>query len=81
MKAYISPLILSVVVTLAAACGGEASKGAENSTFRSSQAKAVQCPSNSNSATPFDDALVFIEFNSTDEDLGFHATFDASGWR
>ena len=39
------------------------------------------CPVSSNGATPFEDALVFIEFNSTDEDLGFHATFDAEGWK
>ena len=39
------------------------------------------CPTSSGSANPFEDALVFIEFNSTDEDLGFHATFDAEGWK
>lgn len=39
------------------------------------------CLMSSESTIPFGDALVFIEFNSTDEDVGFHATFDAPGWK
>ena len=81
MKSYVSTLILLVVALLAVACGEEASKAAESSTLRNPQAETAECPSTSNSTTPFDDAQVFIEFNATDEDLGFHATFDASGWK
>jgi hypothetical protein len=39
------------------------------------------CSMRPDSAVPFNDARVFIEFNSTDEDVGLHATFDAPGWK
>ena len=44
-------------------------------------AETTLCPIISGTTIPFDDAEVFIEFNSTDEDVGFHSTFDASGWK
>ena len=44
-------------------------------------AETTMCPTSSDDAIPFEDAVVFIEFNSTDEDLGFHATFDKPGWK
>ena len=46
-----------------------------------SQPEAKLCPTSSEGTIPFADAVVFIEFNSTDEDVGFHATFDAPGWK
>ena len=69
MKAYITVLSLSVVVTLAGACGG-----GESRPTPTTPAETTLWPMNSDSTIPFNDALVFIEFNSTDEDLGFHAT-------
>jgi hypothetical protein len=35
----------------------------------------------SGSRTPFDDAEVFFEFNTTDNDLGFQLFLDAAGWQ
>jgi hypothetical protein len=32
-------------------------------------------------AAPFPEARIFIEFNSTDNDLGFHVKLDAENWR
>ena len=90
MKAYIGVLLFSVVVTLVAACGGEEPKPAESSPtlappaasspILTAPADTTLCPMSPGTTTPFGDALVFIEFNSTDEDVGFHATFDAPGW-
>ena len=46
-----------------------------------SVAPALSCASPLAAGTiPFEDAEVFIEFNSTDEDVGFHGTFDFGGW-
>ncbi len=90
MKAYIMVLLFSVVVTAVAACGGEEPKPAESSPTLAPPAESspmltipaetTLCPMSSDSTTPFPDSLAFIEFNSTDEDVGFHATFDAPGW-
>ena len=80
MKACIPVLFLLTVILLAAACGGEESKPAEISAAMTPMADTVLCPTSPQDTIPFDDALVFIEFNSTDEDLGFHATFDSPGW-
>jgi hypothetical protein len=81
MKAYITVLSLLVGVTLIGACGGGESKPAAPSATPTPPAETTLCPVSPDSAIPFADALVFIEFNSTDEDLGFHATFDAPGWK
>lgn len=32
-------------------------------------------------AAQFEEARIFIEYNSTDNDLGFHVSFDAENWR
>jgi hypothetical protein len=64
MKAYITVLFLSVVVTLAAACGGEESKSAESSA----------------TPTPLKDAKLNIEHNATDNDTGFQGFVDSEGW-
>ena len=71
MKGYISvfPLVIGLVLLMTACDGGE-----------SKSAEATLCSMRFETSIPFDDALVFIEFNSTDEDLGFHATFDFPGW-
>jgi hypothetical protein len=36
---------------------------------------------NSASGIPFDEAQVFLEFNTTDNDLGFQLFLDAEGWK
>ena len=79
--------ILSVVLGLTlvslAACGGDSDDEDDDDGEHENAAAAetTLCPVSSDSADPFEDAVVFIEFNSTDEDLGFHATFDAEGWK
>ena len=79
--------ILTVVLGLAlvslAACGGDSDDEDDDDGEHENAAAAgtTLCPVSSDSADPFEDAIVFIEFNSTDEDLGFHSTFDAEGWK
>jgi hypothetical protein len=36
---------------------------------------------NSVASSPFDKAQVFLEFNTTDDDMGFQVFLDAEGWR
>jgi hypothetical protein len=43
--------------------------------------EAVTTLEESASRTPFDDAEVFFEFNTTDNDLGFQLFLDAAGWQ
>lgn len=81
MKAYIAIFGLLTGAVLLAACGGGEAKPAARSPTPTPAAETTLCPMSSDSTIPFADALVFIEFNSTDEDLGFHATFDAPGWK
>ena len=81
MKTYLAVLSLLVGVALLVACSGEASKPAANAATSAPGAETTLCSMSSDGTIPFADAIVFIEFNSTDEDLGFHATFDASGWK
>ena len=81
MKAHISVLSLLVVAVLAVACGEKESKPAASSPTLAAVDQTIPCPTSTGNTIPFDDSLVFIEFNSTDEDLGFHATFDAPGWK
>ena len=72
------PVSLVFTVVFAVACGSSDDEVEKPS---AQVAKTTMCPTGSEDAIPFEDAIVFIEFNSTDEDLGFHATFDESGWR
>ena len=74
-------LVLGLALVSLAACGGEDEDDDEDEHEHGAEAETTLCPVISDSADPFEDALVFIEFNSTDEDLGFHATFDAEGWK
>lgn len=78
----ILPLVFALALVSLAACGGEDDDdGDDGKDGNAAAAETTLCPMSSGRADPFEDALVFIEFNSTDEDLGFHATFDASGWK
>ena len=95
MKAYLAVFLLLVGVVLVGACGGSESKTfakspgptlkpAKPTLKLATPTPAAQTefePTNSDKAIPFPSAEVFIEFNSTDEDVGFHATFDAPGWK
>ena len=76
-------LVFGLALVSLAACGGnsENEDDDEEEGLGAATAETSLCPASSDSAVPFEDALVFIEFNSTDEDLGFHSTFDAEGWR
>ena len=74
MKAvWILPLAIGLMIALLSACG-------DSEDEPTPPAETRLCPTSPDRADPFEDAIVFIEFNSTDEDLGFHATFDAPGW-
>lgn len=89
MKAYLAVFLLLVGVVLVGACGGSESKTfakspgptlkpAKPTLKLATPTPAAQTefePTNSDKAIPFPSAEVFIEFNSTDEDVGFHATF------
>ena len=72
-------LVLGLALVSLAVCGGDSED--EDGELEAALAETTLCPVSSDSADPFEDALVFIEFNSTDEDLGFHSTFDAEGWK
>ena len=72
-------LVLGLALVSFAGCGGDSED--KDDEEEEAQAETTRCPTSTNGATPFEDVLVFIEFNSTDEDLGFHATFDAPGWK
>ena len=83
MKRITIPMLVFVLAMVSlAACGGDDDHDDDDDgDDNGAVAATTLCPTGSNGADPFDDGIVFIEFNSTDEDLGFHATFDASGWR
>ena len=75
-------LVLGLALVSLAACGGDdEDDDDEDEGLGAATAETTLCPTSSDSADPFEDALVFIEFNSTDGDLGLHATFDAGGWK
>ena len=83
-RIVILTLVLGLALVFLAACGGDSDDEDEDDDeeeLGTATAETTLCPVSSGSAIPFEDALVFIEFNSTDEDLGFHATFDAEGWK
>ena len=62
------PVSLVFMVVFAVACGSSDDEIEEPA---AQVAGTTMCPTSSENAIPFEDALVFIEFNSTDEDLGF----------
>ncbi len=82
MKRFaILTLVFGLALVSLAACGGDSEdEDDEDEQVSGLSAETTLCPTSSDSAEPFEDAEVFIEFNSTDEDLGFHSTFDAEGW-
>ena len=79
-------LAFALALVSLAACGGDSEVEDDEEEELEARgdappAETTLCPMSTDNAIPFEDALVFIEFNSTDEDLGFHATFDAPGWK
>jgi hypothetical protein len=62
---------LAVLALFAAATQGRAGEP-RNSTAGNDPSKA---------SFPFDQARLFIEFNATDNDLGFHVSLDAEDWK
>ena len=75
-------LVFGLALVSLGACGDDSEDEDDDEEEQgTATADTTLCPASSDRAEPFDDAVVFIEFNSTDEDLGFHATFDAEGWK
>ena len=81
MKRFaILTLVFGLALVSLAACGGDSEDEDDDDDVSALSGETTLCQTSSDSDEPFEDGEVFIEFNSTDEDLGFHSTFDAEGW-
>ena len=76
-----TPLPTLLAVLLLGACDKPTSTVDDPTVAADSDIEAAAAEETAGSATPFADAALFFELNSTDNDLGLQLFLDAPGWR